>query len=86
MTGLCGNTFDGKHHYAPRTWGSRQTGNMETVIACVCGSKCPDALLPEVQAALKATEIERERQRLLSVNPSHEKSGTVARGLMQRLL
>lgn len=59
----CGNTFDGLHHWAPRTFGAVQTGNLHTEIGCVCGAKCPRSLLPAVKAALAETDAERARQR-----------------------
>jgi hypothetical protein len=76
----CGNTFSGQHSYAPRRW---PTGYK---VACVCGHPCPPELLPTVEAALAATEVERERQRLLSIHPGDKRTGVEARGLMRQLI
>lgn len=80
----CGNTFDGQHHYAPRQFGSRETGNLRTVLACVCSAICPDNLRAEVLAALRATEAEKERQHIEVMRMSHPKHPLGA--VMERLL
>jgi hypothetical protein len=59
----CSSTFDGRHHFAPRRWGSRELNTLRTVLACVCGTECPSEKRAEVEAALNETAIEIERQR-----------------------
>lgn len=61
----CVQTFDGKHHYAPRKWGNPYQGGQREVLACVCGVACPDDLVPKVKEQLKATLDEQRRQKAL---------------------
>ena len=66
----CVQTFDGRHHYAPRRWQKRDGDGRtyppwvkaawSTVIACVCGERPPAEA--EVLEQLAETQAERTRQ------------------------
>ena len=74
----CVQTFDGKHHWAPRRWPNKKQGaraEFINVLACVCGVACPDDLIPGVKAALAETAVEQERQRFRVVGPTHKDFG-----------
>lgn len=69
----CPNTFDGKHHYTPRRWLSRDAAgraldpnvrsNWYEVLACVCAKRCPYEERDRVLTGLAATAAERAAQR-----------------------
>lgn len=78
----CPNTFDGKHHYAPRRWLLRDaagraldpnvSSNWYTVLACVCAKQCPWSERASVEAGLAATAAERAAQRTARISKPTE--------------
>ena len=76
---ICSGTFDQQHHYAPRKWLARDEkghsldqlvkGHWRTVLACVCGQECPPSLRAQVEAELRETDAEKDRQRTALSRP-----------------
>lgn len=81
----CPNTFDNKHHYAPRKWLSRDAAgccldatvpsNWTTVIACVCTKQPSWQERADIEAGLAATAAERAAQRLHRIKPTEAVMG-----------